>query len=114
MLMRDIVRDYGVTFTPEDLELTRTSLSKTRARSFESLSAKMGMLANIGDYGLPSDYVSAESAALNDLTLETVRSLASRLITPETMYIVIVGDAASQAQRLNGLGYGPPVMITPE
>lgn len=114
MLMRDIVRDYGDTFTPEDLELTRTSLSKARARSFESLNAKMGMLANIGDYGLASDYVSAESAALNNLTLEKVRSLTKRLITPETMYIVIVGDAASQAQRLNGLGYGPPVMIKAE
>jgi zinc protease len=111
-LMRDIVRDYGATFTAEDLELTRASLAKSRARSFESLNAKLGMLANIGDLGLPADYVARENAVLDGLTLEQVQDVAKRLITPDTMHIVVVGDAATQAQRLTALGYGAPVMVT--
>ncbi len=110
-LIRDIMRDYGATFTAADLELTRTSLAKSRARSFESLNAKLNMLANIGDIGLPADYVARETAALDGLTLEQVQDLAKRLITPDAMYIVVVGDAATQAQRLSALGYGAPVVV---
>jgi len=111
LLMRDIVRDYGATFTNADLDLTRTSLAKSRARSFESLNAKLAMLANIGDYGLPADYVAKETAVLDGLTLEQVQDLAKRFITPDAMYIVVVGDAATQAPRLTALGYGAPVIV---
>lgn len=111
-LMRDIVRDYGATFTAADLDLTRTSLAKSRARSFESLNAKLTMLANIGDLGLPGDYVAREGEVLDALTLAQVQDVARRLITPDAMYIVIVGDAATQAKRLTALGYGAPVMVT--
>ncbi len=111
LLMRDIVRDYGATFTAADLDLTRASLAKSRARSFESLNAKLSMLATIGDLGLPADYIAQETAALEGLTLEQVRDLAKRLITTDKMYIVVVGDAATQAPRLTALGYGAPVMV---
>ena len=110
-LARDIIRDYGATFTAADLDLTRTSLAKSRARSFESLNAKLNMLATIGDLGLPADYVTREGAALDALTLAQVQDIAKRLITPDSMYFVVVGDAATQAQRLTALGYGAPVMV---
>ncbi len=111
-LMRDIVRDYGATFTAADLDLTRGSLAKSRARSFESLNAKLGMLANIGDIGLPADYVAQETAALDGLTLAQVQDIAARYIKPDAMYFVVIGDAATQAQGLTALGYGAPVMVT--
>lgn len=111
LLMRDIVRDYGATFTPADLELTRASMTKSRARAFESLDAKLGMLASIGDIGLPADFVARDSAALEGLTLEQVQDLAKRFVTTDKMYIVVVGDAATQAQRLTALGYGAPVVV---
>ena len=110
-LARDIIRDYGATFTAADLDLTRTSLAKSRARSFESLDAKLNMLANIGDLGLPADYVAQEGAVLDALTIAQVQDIANRLITPDRMYIVVVGDAATQAKRLTALGYGPPIMV---
>jgi zinc protease len=110
-LMRDIVRDYGATFTAADLDLTRASMAKSRARSFESLNAKLNMLATIGDLGLPADYVARENAVLDGLTLAQVQDIARRLITTDTMHIVVVGDAVTQAQRLAALGYGAPVMV---
>lgn len=110
-LIRDIVRDYGRTYTPADLELTRTSLTKSRARSFETLEAKLGMLAAIGDHGLPVDYVARENAVLSKLTLDEVKAIAARLIDTDHMNFVVVGDAATQAKRLEALGYGAPVML---
>jgi zinc protease len=43
-----------------------------------------------------------------------VKSLAGRYLRPTAMTYVIVGDAATQAKRLEALGFGPPVMIKDE
>lgn len=110
-LTRDIVRDYGKTFTAADLELTKGSLIKARARQFETLQAKMGLLADIGDYGLPADYIARENAQLSALTADQVRAIAGRYFDTDRMTIVVVGDAATQASRLSALGYGAPVIV---
>lgn len=111
VLARDIMRDYGVTFTPEDLEVTRAALGKSRARAFETAEAKLGVLEAIGDYALADDYLNGEAAVIDALTVDRIRSLADRWIDTEEMIYVIVGDAATQAPRLTALGYGDPVII---
>lgn len=110
-LARDIVRDYGGSFTPDDLVITKDSLTKSQARTFEEPRAKLAMLAQIGDNGLPADFVAREAAALDRLTLEQVRAQATRWFDVDHMIMVVVGDGATQADRLGGLGYGPVVPL---
>ncbi|MBW8369208.1 MAG: insulinase family protein [Arenimonas sp.] len=110
-LARDIVRDYGATFTPADLAVTRSALSKSRARAFETAGAKLDVLEAIGDYGLPADYLDREAAVIEGLTVEQVQALAAKHLRTDGMIFVVVGDAATQAARLEGLGYGPVVMV---
>ncbi len=110
-LARDIMRDFGPTFTAEDLEVTQSFLIKSRARSFETAGAKLGLLANIGDYHLPRDYVAREQAQIEALTVERIRDLAARNLRTDAMTYVVVGDGATQAERLEALGYGAPVMM---
>lgn len=110
-LMRDIVRDYGKTFTDADLALTKGSLTRSRAREFETLQAKVGLLGTIGDNGLPADVVARENTTLAALDRATVEQMAKRYLDTDHMIIVVVGDAATQAKRLEALGYGAPVMV---
>jgi len=110
-LLRDIVRDYGATFTDADLTLTKGSLSKSRAREFETLDAKLRLLGIIGDYGLPADIVARENGALGQLDMATVQRVAKAYMDTDHMIIVVVGDAATQAKRLEALGYGAPVLV---
>lgn len=110
-LIRDIMADYAATFTQEDLDVTRSFFVKSQARRFESLRAKLEVLSDIADYGLPHDFAVRQVAAVEALTLAEIRALASRLIRPDTMNYVIVGDAATQLERLKALGYGDPVII---
>lgn len=110
-MARDIMRDYGATFTPADLEVTRSALSKSRARAFETAGAKLDVLEAIGDYGLPADYLTREAEVIRNLTVEQVQALAAEQIRTDAMIYVVVGDAATQAARLEALGYGPVVMI---
>ena len=110
-LARDIIRNYGATFTEADLAVTRSALSKSRARAFETAGAKLDVLEAIGDYGLPTDYLDREAEVIEGLTVEQVQALAAKYLRTEGMIYVVVGDAATQAARLEGLGYGPVVMI---
>jgi zinc protease len=110
-LTRDILKSYGTTFTDADLAVTQSFLTKSRARAFETQSQKLAYLANIGDYGLPSDYPRREQAVVDGMTVERIRALAGEHIHPNSMTYVIVGDAKTQAPRLKALGFGEPVMI---
>jgi zinc protease len=110
-LMRDIVRDYGSTYTDADLELTKTSLQKARAREFETLQAKLSLLGDIGDYGLPTDVISRENAQLTLLGRGAVQKTARDYLDTDRMVVVVVGDAATQAGRLAKLGYGEPILL---
>lgn len=110
-LARDIVRDYGASFTAEDLETTRESMGKRRALAFETPGAKLGILAAIGDHGLAPDFLRLEAEQTRDISLEQVRDLAERHLRTGAMHYVVVGDAATQAGRLEALGYGPVEMM---
>ncbi|MFN3314545.1 MAG: M16 family metallopeptidase, partial [Hyphomonas sp.] len=110
-LIREIMADYAATFTEEDLDVTVSFFTKSQARRFESLGAKLNALSDIADYGLPYDYVARQIEAVEALNVEDVQALAGRLIQPDAMHYVIVGDAETQMPRLTELGLGEPVLI---
>ena len=110
-LTREIMRNYGATFTAEDLDVTKSFLTKARARAFETGAAKLGYLGNVGDYGLAIDYPRREQAIVDAMTVERVRDLAGKYVRPDAMTYVIVGDAATQEPRLKALNLGAPVRI---
>lgn len=110
-LVKDILENYGATFTEEDLDVTKSFLLKSKARAFETLSAKLGVLENIADYGMAYDYVREQDAIVEAMTVERIRELTDAYIRPDAMNYVFVGDAATQAARLTELGFGDPVML---
>jgi zinc protease len=113
-LTRSILADYATTFSEADLAVTKSFLTRSRARAFETAGAKLGYLATVGEFGLPLDYPLREQAVVDALSVARVRDLARRYIRPDAMNYVIVGDAATQAERLKQLGIGDPVLIRPE
>jgi zinc protease len=113
-LVKSIVSNFGATFSEADLGITKSFLTKSRSRAFETATAKLNYLAAIGDYGLPADYPQREQAIVDALSVAQVRDLAGRYLRPSAMTYVVVGDAASQAKRLEALGFGAPIMINEE
>lgn len=108
-LTHSIVKDYARSYSPDDLTVTKAFLTKSRAFQFERLDDKLNMLALIGDYGLPLDYPARNAAVVEGMTVERVREIAGRWLRPDRMTYVIVGDAASQAKRMEGLNVGTPI-----
>ena len=107
-LIRDIMERHGPGFDAEDLEATRGYLLRSNARAFETLGAKLGILANMSAYGFPADYVLRREAQVRSFTIEQARGLADEYLDPQRMIWLVVGDAETQLERLESLGLGEP------
>jgi len=110
-LVKQILVDYPSTFTDKDLETTKSFLLKSNARRFETLGAKLNMLDNISDYGWEANYVKDREQIVKDITKEEISELAKKYANPDRMVWLFVGDAETQMNRLEQLGFGEPVLI---
>lgn len=113
-LIRDILKNYAPTFTEQDLAITKGYFLKSNARRFETPTAKLELLSNISEFGLPTDYVQQRATALEQLTLTDLKALAQQYIQPDKMIYLVVGDANTQLERLKALGLGEPVLLNPK
>ncbi|NNE30789.1 MAG: insulinase family protein [Winogradskyella sp.] len=113
-LVKEILENYGKNYTQEDLEVTKGYTIKSNARAFETLGAKLDMLANISNYGYEDDYAKQRTAMVNELTVDDVKELIEKYIKPNQMVYLIVGDAETQLSKLEGLGFGEVVLLNDE
>jgi zinc protease len=86
---------------------------KSGARSFETLGAKLNMLSNITEYGYDDNYAKQREEIVKALTVEDMKALAEKYINPNQMIYLVVGDAATQLDKLEQLGFGKPVLLNP-
>ena len=110
-LVKEILADYSEGYTDKDLETTKSFLIKSNARAFETAGSKLNMLQNMSRYGWESDYVKDREKIVNDMTVERVQELANKYLDPDKMFYLVVGDAKTQLDRLEKLGYGKPTLI---
>ena len=110
-LVKEILEDYPSTFSDKDLETTKSFLLKSNARSFETLGAKLNMLDNISDYGWSPNYVKDREQIVKEMTKEEISRLAKKYADPNKMIWLVVGDAKTQMDRLEQLGFGEPILI---
>jgi zinc protease len=111
-IFHDEMADYREGIPAEDLEFTKSALLKSNARNYETLGALQGILRDINSYDLPVDYIAKEQEILKKMTLEEHSEICRRYIDPESMFYVVVGDAATQLEPLTALGFGQPELIT--
>ena len=111
-IFKDLMAKYSQEVTADDLDFTRNSLIRGYARQFETLGAKIGMLSDISMYQLPSDYVKGEQIIVQNMTLDQLKALARKYVDPSKMYYVIAGDAKTQLDALEKIGFGKPELVT--
>jgi len=110
-LIKDVVERHGPEFDESDLHATQGFLLRANARAFETLGAKLGVARDVSLYGFEPDYVLEREQVVREMTVERVRELAGRHLRAEDMIWLVVGDAATQRDRLRALGLGEPVML---
>ena len=113
-LIKEILENYGEDFTNNDLEVTKSFMIKSNARAFETLSNKLNMLTNISNFNYADDYAKQRENTVKELTVDQIKSLASKYLNPDKMIYLIVGDAITQKDKLEDLGFGKPILLNKE
>ena len=113
-LIKEIVENYGKNYDENDLEISKSFLLKSGARAFETTGAKLNMLTNIGAYNMPYDYAQQCNKIVQDITVDDIKSLSEKYLDPNKMIFLIVGDAKTQMQKLEQLGFGSPILLNPK
>ncbi len=110
-LIQEIVEGYGPGFDAADLEATQSFMTKSNARAFETLGAKLGILTDMSAFGFDSDYVLQRQTVVRDFTVARAQALAARFLDTDRMIWLVVGDGATQGARLTALGLGPVIYL---
>ena len=84
---------------------------KSNARAFETMRSKLSMLSNISNYNLPDDYAKQREAIVKEMTVEDIQKLAEKYLNVNKMNYLVVGDAATQMDKLEALGFGKPILL---
>ena len=88
----------------EEYDYMRSAVGQRDALQYETPGRKLGLLGNIMRYDLPLNYRTQQNNILKETDREVLNALASGLISPEDMAIVIVGDEAVIREELEALG----------
>ncbi|MDH7913060.1 pitrilysin family protein [Winogradskyella sp. SYSU M77433] len=113
-LVKEILENYGKNYNDEDLEVTKGFTIKSSARAFETLGAKLNMLTNISNYDYNDNYAKQQEELVKAMTVADIKALVEKYIKPNQMIYLIVGDAATQLDKLEALGFGKPVLLNTE
>ncbi|MEQ9467365.1 MAG: pitrilysin family protein [Ekhidna sp.] len=108
---KEVIGTYSETYTEEDLNKTKTSMIKENARNFETLFNLLGILHNISTYGLPQDYINEEQKTVTGATIESIQATANEYFDLNNYIFVVVGDKATQYDKLRVEGAGDPVLV---
>ena len=113
-LVQQILEDYAEDFNQHDLDVTKSYMIKSNMRKFETLDAKLNMLSEISNYDRDYDYIKQREELVNKLDILDIQDLAKKYINTNRMYYLIVGDAETQLEKLDQLGFGKPILLNPE
>lgn len=91
--------------TDEELSFTKNALAQSDALKYESPLQKLYFIKRVLDYNLSKDYVAKQTDLLNKITKEEVNALAKKYLPYSKMLIVVVGDKASNLEKLKKLPY---------
>jgi zinc protease len=110
-IIRDEIKKYTEGISQEDLDLVKSTLLKSNSGRFETLPQLNDMLAPIVMYNLPFDYIKQREAIVQKMTKEEHAQLSQKFIHPDKLIYLVVGDKATQFDKLKELGLGDPILL---
>ncbi|HEX2779924.1 MAG TPA: pitrilysin family protein, partial [Gemmatimonadaceae bacterium] len=107
-----------VTGAVNDRPLTAAEISdakdrqiKTLAGRWETGSAVGGALGEIVTYGLPDDYYATYAEQVRNASDAQVNAIGKKLVSPNDLVWVVIGDRAKVEQGIKELGVGQVVLL---
>ena len=113
-IFKEEIANYKNGISAEDLDFTKNALIKSNARRFETQYSLLGMLQEMSNYNLPKNYIEEEEQIVKGMTLERHMELANKYLDESKMAYVVVGDAATQLEQFEKMGFDEVILVDKE
>lgn len=110
-IIRDEIKKYTEGISKDDLDQVKSTLLKSNSGKFETLQQLNDMLGPIVVYNFPFDYIKQRETIVQKMTPEEHAKLSQKFIHPDQLIYLIVGDKATQFEKLKELGLGDPILL---
>ena len=100
--------------TPEELARTQASETLRLPGSRETLDQVLTSLQDLVQYQLPEDYYQTYAGKVRALTLADMARSAARVVQPDHLVWVVIGDRVKIEAGVRELGLGPVRVLNPE
>jgi zinc protease len=91
--------------TEDELTFTKNAMAQSDALKYESSFQKLGFIKRILEYNLDKNYVKAQGDILKNSTKADIDARAKKYLPLNNLLILIVGDKASNFDKVKALGY---------
>lgn len=108
-IRKEMLNLAKVDVSVEDLQLVKNKLAGSFGRSLESSATLATYAFNIDRYGLPADYYETYMERLEAITVDDVKRVAAKYLTPNTALYVAVGDVSITRPLIEKLAQGAEV-----
>ncbi|HEX4895151.1 MAG TPA: pitrilysin family protein [Solimonas sp.] len=98
----------------EEVAFARNSLVRSLPGDNETVAEVAGSFVTVLTYGLPEDYWNRYVATVSSLDATAVNAAARRLVQPQALTWVIVGDLARIEAPIRKLGWGEVTVLDPD
>ena len=105
-LFKSCISTYGEQFTEQSLVKTKDAMFKENAAAFEMPDARLDLLSEMTVDGLPVDDLKRQEQLLKRMPLPEAKACIRNWLDYDRMFFVVVGDAASQLDRIRKSGLG--------
>lgn len=105
IIMDELKKYHDGGITAEELEFTKNAMAQADALKYESPMQKLGFVKRIIDFDLEKTYVAKQGEILKTITKAEIDELAKKNLPYNKMIILVVGDKASNFEKLSKLGY---------
>ncbi len=91
--------------TNEELDFTKNAMAQADALKYESPAQKLGFVKRILEFGLDKTFVIKQGEIINTISKPEIDLLAKNNLPYDRMVILVVGDKATNYDKLSKLGY---------
>lgn len=91
--------------TEAELTFTKNAMAEADALKYETPGQKLGFVKRIVDFDLEKSYVGKQTEIIRNINQTEINRLAKTYLPYDKMAIVVVGDKASNFEKLSKLGY---------
>lgn len=92
--------------TKEEFEKDKENQTLSLPGSWETMDAVSGSITDIVTYNLPDDYYSKYASLVEAQTIDEVQKAAGKIVKPNQLVWVVVGDRTKIEDSIKSLGFG--------